>query len=91
MNEPDEAYEGPAVLRVGDTEHDVQVTLRGVFQPLDGRFHWYGRIAASPALDGVRSGATARLRTSRGEAEGRLSDIDPWGRLRVAGTGQPPF
>ncbi|WP_435770788.1 DUF4873 domain-containing protein [Nocardioides sp. SYSU DS0651] len=88
---PSEAYDGPAVVVVDDAEHEVDVTLRGVFQPLDGRFHWYGRIAPAATLDAVRSGSAVRVRTARGEAEGRLSDLDPWGRFRVAGTGQPPF
>lgn len=69
----------------------VQVTLRGAFQPIDGRFHWYGRIAATDQLPPERSGASVVLRTAYGEAVGRLSDIDPWGRHRVSGTGRPPF
>jgi hypothetical protein len=90
-HEPGESYDGPAVVLLDDAEHEVTVTLRGAFQPLDGHFHWYGRIATSPALAAVRSGATVRLRTEQGEADGRLSDVDPWGRFRVAGTGHPPF
>jgi hypothetical protein len=31
------------------------------------------------------------LRTAHGSAEGRLSDVDPWGRFRIAGVGRPPF
>ena len=46
-HEPQEAYDGPATLVVDGTEHPIGVTLRGAFQPLDGHFHWYGRIAAS--------------------------------------------
>jgi hypothetical protein len=87
-HEPQEEYQGPAT--VGDLE--VEVTLRGHFEPLDGRFHWYGRVAASAALDARhRSGATVLLTTPHGAAEGRLSDVDPWGRFRIAGTGAPPF
>lgn len=90
-HEPREAYDGPAVVQVDDIAHDVRVTLRGHFQPLDGHFHWYGRIATSPALDAVRSGASVELRTPHGTASGKVSDLDPWGRFRVAGTGTPPF
>jgi hypothetical protein len=32
-----------------------------------------------------------RLRTPHGEVETALSDVDPWGRPRVEGTGPPPF
>lgn len=91
LHEPQEAYDGPAVLVVADTEHPVSVTLRGAFQPLDGHFHWYGRIAVSSALDTVRSGSAVTLRTAHGEAAGKVADLDPWGRFRVSGTGRPPF
>jgi hypothetical protein len=84
-------YDGPAVVLLDGAEHEVEVRLREMFQPIDGRHHWYGRIASSPALAGVRSGAAAVLRTPHGEAPARLSDVDPWGRFRVAGTGRPPF
>ncbi|MBM7519233.1 DUF4873 domain-containing protein [Nocardioides nitrophenolicus] len=90
-HEPREAYDGPAVLVVADAEHPVSVTLRGAFQPLDGHFHWYGRIAVDAALDEVRSGSAVTLRTPHGEAGGKVADVDPWGRFRVSGTGRPPF
>jgi hypothetical protein len=86
-HEPTEQYDGPGVI--GDTE--VAVQLRGHFQPIDGRFHWWGRIAATPTLGTGASGTTVTLETPHGVAEGRLSDIDPWGRLRISGTGRPPF
>jgi len=92
---PADEYAGKAVVSTGSTsgdEIDVEVQLRGHFEPLDGRFHWYGRIAANPELaDSVRSGATVVLGTPHGRAQGRLSDVDPWGRFRVSGTGRPPF
>jgi hypothetical protein len=87
-------YAGPATLSAaeheGRQEVPVEVTLRGAFQPIDGRFHWYGR-ATGPGLDAVGSGASVLLRTPYGVAPGRLSDVDPWGRMRVTGTGRPPF
>jgi hypothetical protein len=70
----------------------VTVTLRGMFQPIDGRYHWYGRVDQDDRLDAqVSSGGTVTLRTPHGSARARLSDRDPWGRLRVTGTGVPPF
>ncbi len=90
-HEPQELYDGPAVVHVDGTDHDVAVTLRGSFQPLDGLFHWYGRVAAGTPVDDVRSGSTVTLRTELGEATARLSDKDTWGRFRIAGTGRPPF
>lgn len=92
----DEGYVGPAELLVtpdGDGEPvAVRVTLRGVFQPIDGRYHWYGRVAQDDHLDdAVTSGAAVTIRTPQGSAEGKLSDRDPWGRFRISGTGTPPF
>lgn len=88
-HEPGEQYAGPAeIVGDGDTSVEVTVNLRGGFQPIDGRFHWYGRVAGHERL---ASGDRVTIRTEHGDAEGRLSDVDPWGRLRIAGTGRPPF
>ena len=87
VHEGGERYDGPA--RIGGTE--VGVRLRGHFEPIDGRFHWWGRLAAGDALAEHSSGSTVTLETLHGTAQGRLSDVDPWGRLRIAGTGRPPF
>lgn len=87
-HEAEELYDGPA--RIAGTE--VEVLLRGHFEPIDGRFHWWGRIVANQRLDAAHSsGSTVTLVTPHGEADGRLSDVDPWGRFRIAGTGRPPF
>ena len=96
-----EEYDGPAVVTAlqpevsrlestGDAV-EVEVTLRGHFEPLDGRFHWYGRLAAHDELSRWQPGATVVLRTPHGSAPGKLSDVDPWGRFRISGTGRPPF
>ncbi|MFC7493068.1 MULTISPECIES: DUF4873 domain-containing protein [unclassified Nocardioides] len=90
-HEPQEEYAGPATLVAGDVELAVDADLRGHVEPIDGRFHWYGRLAASPALAEVSSGSTVTLSTEHGAAQGRLNDIDPWGRPRVSGVGRPPF
>jgi hypothetical protein len=85
---------GARTSTTGDAEDgiSVAVTLRGHFEPLDGRFHWYGRIAADDELAARHpSGSTVVLMTPRGRAEGRLSDVDPWGRFRISGTGRPPY
>ncbi|EWC63616.1 putative flavin binding monooxygenase [Actinokineospora spheciospongiae] len=89
----DDGYSGPATLLVADRELRVSVELRGHFQPIDGYYRWYGRIAADPALSeligGRKTGAT--LRTPGGESPCELSDPDPWDRYRVMGTSTPPF
>ena len=87
-----EGYDGPAELAAGDTTLSVEVTVAGVFQPIDGRYHWYGRVARDERVDALAaSGAAVVLATPGGRAEGRLSDVDPWGRYRIAGVGRPPY
>lgn len=87
-----EGYDGPATVSADDVVLEVEVTVRGGFQPIDGRYHWYGRLARDGRLDELgRSGVTVVLTTPGGRAEGRLSDVDPWGRYRIAGMGRPPF
>lgn len=89
--EPGEEYAGTAVISADGTEVEVEVDLRSTFQPNDGHLHWYGRLEATPALTSTQAGTVVSLRTEHGTAEGRLSDVDPWGRFRIAGTGRPPF
>src|ERR1700758_5566770 len=95
MTGPDDAdrYAGPATLRIGDTTFAVQADLRGQFEPIDGRYHWYGRLARNDALTASkRQGrATGRPSTPEGTAECELYDPDPWERYRVAGITFPPF
>lgn len=92
LHEARAEYAGPATISSDDGPIVVEVTLRGHFEPLDGRFHWYGRVKPDATLDqACRSGATVTLTTTHGTADGRLSDQDPWGRFRIAGTGTPPF
>lgn len=90
-HEPQASYDGPATLLTDGVAVDLQVRLRGRFEPIDGRFHWWGRVAADASLEDSRSGSAITVRTSYGEALGRLSDRDPWGRFRITGTGRPPF
>jgi Domain of unknown function (DUF4873) len=89
----DPGYVGPAAVLIGEEEVAVQVDLRGYFQPIDGRFHWYGRVAANAELTSRVSGTRAEvvLRTPRGERPAELSDPDLWGRFRVSGHSTPPF
>lgn len=84
-------YAGPAVLITDEVGVQVAVRLRGHFDPIDGRFHWYGRLDADPAVAALGNGAKVILRTDHGEAPGRLCDLDPWGRFRIEGTGPAPF
>ena len=89
----EEGYRGPATLIVDKSELDITVVLRGYFEPIDGFYHWYGRIHVSDELTELLGGKNkpAVLRTPDGEASGQLSDPDTWGRYRIAGTSRPPF
>jgi cation diffusion facilitator CzcD-associated flavoprotein CzcO len=89
----DDGYEGPATLMAGGVRVAVQVRLRGHFQPIDGRYHWYGRVEPNDSLLGLlgpgRSHAV--LTTPDGSATCELSDPDPWQRYRVTGVSTPPY
>jgi hypothetical protein len=89
----DDGYTGPAELVGPFGALAVGVSLRGHFDPISGKYTWYGRVAASPDVaalvaDGARP---VVLRTPHAEVETALSDVDPWGRPRVSGFGPAPF
>jgi Domain of unknown function (DUF4873) len=88
-----DGYVGPAELTIGSDTFAVRAELRGYFEPIDGRYHWYGRLARH---EGLRAGMTngrgdAVLSTSEGSARCEVADPDAWWRYRVAGVGPPPF
>ncbi|NIJ13938.1 hypothetical protein FHU38_004282 [Saccharomonospora amisosensis] len=89
----EDGYTGAAKLLLGDTELDVEVELRGHFQPIDGYYHWYGRVKADERVSGVAGGKKQQveIHTPHGKARGELSDPDPWDRYRITGTSTPPF
>lgn len=91
MSDDEDGYSGPATLTLDGGELTVEVVLRGNFEPVDGRYHWYGRIQAHPGLSVGPRKPDALLRTPFGEAVGTLSDQDTWGRYRITGTSRPPF
>jgi cation diffusion facilitator CzcD-associated flavoprotein CzcO len=89
-------FAGPAVLSVGDDSYDVRVWLSGRVEPVDGRYHWGGRIAAHDGVaqlvrDGRRA-VTLRTADGRGSAvPARLGEVDAWGGIGVRATGTPPW
>ena len=89
----EDGYQGPATLVLEDREVAVEVDVRGHFQPIDGRYHWYGRLQANAELDELVGGRKQKavLRTQDGEASGEISDPDPWHRYRITGVSKPPF
>jgi hypothetical protein len=94
MNDHDEdGYDGPAELIDGATTVAATVTLRGHFDPISGKYSWYGRVAAAPEVTALLDTGTraVRLRTPHAEVDTTLSDVDPWGRPRIQGFGTAPF
>ena len=91
----DDEYIGTATITAGERSVTAKVHLRGYFEPLDGRFRWYGRVASDPAvaeLAGEDSGNVLVWTDTNGErANATLGDPDPWNRLRISGIGRPPF
>ena len=90
----DDGYEGPAQLHVDDRTIDVEVVLGGHLEPLDGRFHWYGRIVQNDEVDAAKQSGTTTVELTIGagtSAAGRLAEHDAWGNMRITGLGAPPF
>jgi len=83
-----DGYTGPAQLRLGEASFEVVADLRGRFEPIDGRYHWHGRLARNDGLTSALAlgRGTAVLSTPEGSAVCNLSDPDPWHRFRVTGT-----
>jgi hypothetical protein len=89
----DDGYDGPAELIDGDATVAVHVRLAGHFDPISGKYSWYGRVAASPDVAALVERGSRRivLRTPHADLATGLSDVDPWGRPRVEGFGAAPF
>jgi hypothetical protein len=90
----DETHRGPAFLGSEGSEIAVEVHLTGHVQPIDGSYQWYGRISRNPSVTALhqagRKEVTVRL-PGRVAVQAQLTESDPWGNIRVTGTGRPPF
>jgi len=95
MTSPPESdgYQGPATLGIGGETFEVEADLRGKFEPIDGRYHWYGRLRQHEGLAAAlaQGRAEGTLSTPEGTAQCEVSDPDPWLRYRVSGISRPPF
>jgi Domain of unknown function (DUF4873) len=89
----DDGYAGPAKLTVGTDQFEVEVELRGHFEPIDGLYHWYGRIASDEVLTQRLGGAKVDgvITTEHGTSPCVLVDPDLWHRYRITGRSTPPF
>jgi hypothetical protein len=91
-DEHDDGYTGPGVFVAGDGRRfEVEVSLEGDFQPIEGRFDWHGRLRIEPDPQPASGKLDGELQTPHGVAPGRLSARDLWGRYRITGRGVPPF
>jgi hypothetical protein len=89
-----EDYRGPATLRAGGEELPATVRLSARFEPIDGRFRWAGRTAPDEdLLARVRAGLheVTVMIAGGGTATARIGDPDPWGGVRLSGSGLPPW
>jgi hypothetical protein len=89
-----EEYAGPVTVVAGDVTVRADARLTGHVEPVDGRFHWGGRLAPNAELAGlVRGGARAvLLRLDDGPScDARLQEVDPWGGVKVSAVGSPPW
>ena len=87
-------YTGPAVVGAAELNADVRVAFAGRFEPVDGRYHWGGRIAPHLRLSELVRGGQRSATVQIGQYPGvtaRLAEVDPWGGIRVVGVGRPPW
>jgi hypothetical protein len=85
-------YRGPAELAIDGEVLRVDVALAGRVEPVDGAYHWGGRIAPHPRVaELVRSGRRAGTLAIGGDGVGvQLKDLDPWGGVVVRSVGAAP-
>lgn len=83
------SWHGPAWI--AGTEVRLHVT--GHWEPIDGRYHWAGRIEPEPRVVRLlRSGRRdVEVRVGDRITRARLTEVDPWGGVRVTGVGEPPW
>lgn len=85
---PDDLYDGPAMVTVGERSFPSRVRLTGHLDAIDGRYHWQGTVYE--ALPAARS-AGLTLTIADHTAAARVVEQTPWGTHMIAGVGVPPF
>ncbi|WP_167006464.1 DUF4873 domain-containing protein [Mumia sp. ZJ430] len=93
--EQDEAtYVGTLELVAGDEVVAARGTLSGVMQPIDGAYHWTGRLEPADALTALATKVGRKpigVRAPGGtEVTARLGERNPWGGYRAAGPERRP-
>ena len=76
-----------------DEEFTARLRARGRTDGAEGRFRWagvlYGEAARAVAPDG-RGRVQVRI-AGGAPVDARLTDLTPWGTVRMAGVGAPPW
>ncbi|WP_245717149.1 DUF4873 domain-containing protein [Nocardia jejuensis] len=95
LSEPEPApeFSGPGLLDAPGAEIPVTVALNGYLDPIDGNFHWHGRLSAADGIELPDPGRGQVFLTLPGgtPTPATLQERDPWGNLRIVGVGTPPF
>jgi hypothetical protein len=86
----DEVYDGPAELRIGETDYAARVRLTGHLDPIDGQYHWQGTVFEDLPADVLKQPKVALTVNGR-TAQARITERTPQGVYAVAGVGTPPF
>ena len=84
-------YDGPAAVRVDETEHAVRVRLTGHLDPIDGRFHWRGMVFELSREAAARLPQRVDVSIGSRTAQASLTEVTPWGTFSVVGVGAPPY
>ncbi|KHL18654.1 UNVERIFIED_CONTAM: hypothetical protein LK11_06170 [Mumia flava] len=95
------AYRGPCVLVAPDRGDGApepvtaQVTLSGFVQPIDGAYHWQGRLQPDEQVTALAARVGRKplaVHLPGGDpVTARLGERNPWGGYRISGTGTPPY
>lgn len=93
MTTAEEDYRGEATVEAGEVSVTVAVRLSARFEPVEGRYRWAGRAAPNEVLTAqLRAGSReATVRIGGVPARAQLGEPDPWGGIRLTGTGRPPW
>lgn len=93
--EEPETYDGPLEIQGAGSSLTVAAHLSGFFQPIDGTYHWQGRLQPSAALTDLAAEVGRKeIRVSVPGAPrvvAKLGEANPWGGYRIGGLGRPPF
>jgi len=89
-----DGYSGAATLRGDGVEIPVRIALSGHVDPLDGHYHWGGRVEPDARVVGLlrdgRRDVTLEV-DGFSSLPARLMEADPWGGVVVAAKGKPPW